>query len=74
MDVKKRLAFVFDEKNFERVEHIKQRGRFTTYADAVRDSLNVNNALQEQAEQGFTEIIVRNPKTKKEKVMVVGSR
>ena len=73
MAEKRRIVFTFDEKNFERMEHIKSRGRFSSLADAVRDSLTVNNALQQQAEQGFTEVIVRNPNTKEEKVMVIPS-
>ena len=73
MAEKRRIVFSFDEKNFERMEHIKARGRFSSFADAVRESLTVNNALQQQADQGFTEVIVRNPKTKEEKVMIIPS-
>ena len=40
-------------------------------AEAVRESLSVNRALQNQAKQGFTEIVVRNPETKEERVMVL---
>lgn len=69
----RRIIFTFDEKNFERMEHIKERGRFSTYADAVRESMTINRALQEQADQGYTEIVVRNPKTKEQRVMIVPS-
>jgi hypothetical protein len=40
-------------------------------ANAVRDSLQITRALQSQAEQGYTEIIVRNPETNEERVIVV---
>jgi hypothetical protein len=42
-------------------------------AEAVRESLQVSRALQTQAEQGFTELLVRNPKTGAERVIVIPS-
>jgi hypothetical protein len=39
--------------------------------EAVRESLQISRALQSQANQGFSEIVVRNPETKEERVIVV---
>jgi hypothetical protein len=39
--------------------------------DAVRESLQISRALQSQAEQGFSELVVRNPQTGEERVIVI---
>jgi hypothetical protein len=39
--------------------------------EAVRESHQISRALQSQAQQGFSEIVVRNPETKEERVIVV---
>ena len=41
--------------------------------DTVRESLQISRALQSQANQGFTEVIVRNPETNEERVLVIPS-
>ena len=40
-------------------------------ADTVRESLQISRALQSQAGQGFTEVMVRNPETREERVLVI---
>lgn len=40
-------------------------------ADTVRESLQISRALQSQAGQGFTEVMVRNPETNEERVIVI---
>lgn len=67
----RRLVFTFDERSLESLEKIKQQGRFSSLADAVRQSLQISKALQSQSEQGFKEVIVRNPKTTEERVLVI---
>jgi Arc/MetJ-type ribon-helix-helix transcriptional regulator len=66
-----RVVFSFDERSLESLQQIRQRGRFSSMADAVRESLQTSRALQAQAEQGFTELVVRNPKTGEERVIVI---
>ncbi len=66
-----RLVFTFDERSLESLEKIKQQGRFSSLADAVRQSLQISKALQSQGEQGFKEVIVRNPETAEERVLVI---
>jgi len=53
------------------LKELVEQGKFGSMAEAVRESLSVNRALQNQAKQGFTEIVVRNPETKEERVMVL---
>lgn len=67
----KRLVFTFDERSLESLEKIKQQGRFSSLADTVRQSLQISKALQSQGEQGFREVVVRNPETKEERVLVI---
>ena len=66
-----RVVFSFDERSLESLQRIKEQGRFSSMAEAVRESLQISRALQSQAEEGFTELVVRNPATGAERVIVV---
>ena len=57
MSQKKRVVFTFDERSFQSLEEIKENAKFDSLA--VRGSLAVSRALQQQAKQGFTEVVVR---------------
>lgn len=67
----KRILFTFDPRSHRNLRELTDAGGFPSASDAVRDSLRVARALQDQARQGFTEVVVRNPVTKQEKVMVL---
>jgi prolyl-tRNA editing enzyme YbaK/EbsC (Cys-tRNA(Pro) deacylase) len=66
-----RVVFSFDARSLESLQKIKEHGRYTSMGEAVRESLQISRALQSQANQGFSEIVVRNPETKEERVIVV---
>ncbi len=66
-----RVVFSFDERSLESLQKIKQQGHFMSMGEAVRESLQISRALQSQANQGFSEIVVRNPETKEERVIVI---
>jgi hypothetical protein len=66
-----RVVFSFDERSLESLQKLKEQGHFSSMGDAVRESLKINRTLQSQADQGFSEIIVRNPKTAEERVVVI---
>jgi hypothetical protein len=68
---KKRVVFTFDERSLESLEKLKEQARFDSLADAVRNSLQVARALQQQKEQGYSEVVVRNPDSKEERVVVI---
>jgi len=68
---KKRVVFTFDERSLESLEKLKEQARFDSLADAVRNSLQVARALQQQKEQGYTEVVVRNPESREERVVVI---
>ena len=66
-----RVVFSFDERSLESLQRIKEQGHFSSMGEAVRESLQISRALQSQAAQGFSEILVRNPETNQERVMVI---
>lgn len=67
----RRVVFSFDERSLASLQKIKEQGRFSSLGAAVRESLQISQALQSQANQGFHEIVVRNPKTSEERVVVI---
>lgn len=67
----KRVAFTFDERSLSTLENMTEEGHFSSMADTVRESLQISRALQSQVKQGFTEIVVRNPNTGEERVVVI---
>ena len=44
---------------------------FSSPEEPARCALEISRALQTQAQQGFTEVIVRNPETDEERVLVI---
>jgi hypothetical protein len=66
-----RVVFSFDERSLESLQQIKNQGRFSSMGEAVRESLQISRTLQAQSGQGFSEIIVRNPETKEERVIII---
>ncbi len=69
----KRVAFTFDERSLTTLREMTEEGNFSSMADTVRESLQISRALQTQAKKGFTEIIVRDPETEEERVLVIPS-
>ena len=67
----KRVVFSFDERSLASLEDLTKQGRFSSMAETVRGSLQISRALQLQAEQGFSEVILRNPETKEERIIVI---
>ena len=66
-----RVVFSFDERSLESLQKLKDQGRFSSMGEVVRESLQISRALQSQVNQGFIEIVVRNPETKEERVIVI---
>jgi hypothetical protein len=71
MNTKKRVLFTFDQRSLESLEQLKQNAKLDSLADAVRTSLQASRAIQQQKELGYTEVVVRNPTTKEERVLVI---
>lgn len=66
-----RVVFTFDDRSLSSLKDLVEQGQFSSMADAVRDSVALNRALQTQVKRGFTEVIVRDPDTGEERVMVL---
>ena len=71
MSKTKRVVFSFDQRSYESLEKMTEQGHYPSMGNAVKDSLQVSRALQNQAQQGFREVIVRNPETNEERIMVI---
>jgi len=67
----KRVLFTFDPRNYNNLRELTDSGGFQSASDAVRDALHVARFLQLQAQQGFTEVLVRNPQTNQERVIAL---
>lgn len=67
----KRIAFTFDALSLATLTVMTHEGQYSSMADCVRESLQINRALHSQAKQGFTEVIMRNPCTGAERVVVI---
>jgi hypothetical protein len=69
----KRIVFSFDDRSLDSLEQVKVKGRFQSLGTAVRESIQINQALHDEASEGFTEVVVRNPKTRQEKTLIIPS-
>ena len=68
-----KVVFTFDDASLASLNDIKEKMGFSSLGSAVRDSIDVSETLQDEVENGFTEIIVKNPKTNEEKTIVIPS-
>ena len=59
----KRVVFTFEAESFSALEKLQEDGDYPSLAETVKDSLKILWAVQKQAKQGYTELIVRNPST-----------
>ena len=68
--VSKRVVFTFEAESFSSLEKLQEDGDYPSLAETVKDSLKILWAVQKQAKQGYTELIVRNPSTDGEKLVL----
>jgi hypothetical protein len=68
-----RVVFTFDDSSLESLKQIQQRGDFVSMGTAVRDAVQLSEVLQDQVADGFTEVVLRNPKTNQEKTLIIPS-
>ena len=69
--IKKRVVFTFNERSLQQLENFKEQGRFETLGEAVGASLQISGSLQKQKLNGYSEVVVRNPDSKEERVLVI---
>jgi len=68
-----RVVFTFDDNSLESLKQVQERGDFASMGTAVRESIQLSEILQDQVADGFTEVILRNPKTQQEKTIIIPS-
>jgi Arc/MetJ-type ribon-helix-helix transcriptional regulator len=68
-----RVVFTFDNGSLESLKQVQERGEYASMATAVRDAVQLSEVLQDQVADGFTEFILRNPRTQQEKTLVIPS-
>lgn len=68
-----RVVFSFDEPSLDSLRQVKEKGVFPSLGTAVRESIQLSETLQDEVENGYTEIVLRNPKTQQEKIVVIPS-
>jgi hypothetical protein len=66
-----RVVFTFDDTSLESLKQIQERGDYISMGTAVRDAVQLSEVLQDQVEEGFTEVVLRNPKTNQEKHLII---
>lgn len=66
-----RVVFTFDERSLAVLKQMTEESHFPSMAATVRAALRIVNTLQTQAKNGYTEVIVRNPTTGAERMIVI---
>ena len=68
-----KVVFSFDEGSLDSLKNVKEKGSFSSMGTAVRESVQISEILQNQVSNGFTEVILRNPKTAEQKTLIIPS-
>ncbi|VTS08578.1 hypothetical protein [Tuwongella immobilis] len=74
MAEKKEITFRFDQKTLEEIEKVMKLKDLSSIAETLSESFRLQQLFLEQQADGFTEIIVRNPRTQSERRLVSQSR
>ena len=62
----KRIVFSFDDSTEKKLVEVTRKAGFSSMARAVRESVSLFRLLQDYRDQGYTELIVRDPECAKE--------
>ncbi len=68
-----RVVFTFDESSLGSLKQVQERGEFSSMGTAVREAVQLSEVLQDQVNQGFTEVVLRNPRSNLEKTLIIPS-
>jgi len=68
-----RVVFTFDDSSLESLKNVQDRGDFSSMGTAVREAISLSEVLQDQVSEGFSEVVLRNPRTNQEKTLVIPS-
>lgn len=59
----KKLTFEFDENAVKALDEIQRSGGYDGLGTVVGESLGVRAAMQELEKEGYSQVLVRNPRT-----------
>lgn len=65
------VLLTFDDGSLTTLTQMTTDGQYTDLADTLHESLQINATFMTQARQGFSEVIVRNPRTGDERVVEI---
>ena len=66
-----RVIFTFDKVSYSQLERLGESLGFRSKAETVRAALRLAYSLKDQVEKGFSEVVVRNPTTRAERILVI---
>jgi predicted ATPase len=66
-------VLTFDSNSLDSLKQLQERGEFSSIGTAVREAVQLSEVLQEQVDNGYSEVVLRNPKTNQEKTLVIPS-
>lgn len=69
----RRVVFTFSDDALDTLKRIQKRGGFSSMGAAVRESIQIHEVLQDQAECGFSEIVLKNEGARQEKTVMIPS-
>jgi hypothetical protein len=67
----KKMLVSFNPRDLFLLEELTRRGGFASKAEATKESVLLRGRIVAQMDQGFTDVVVRNPKSGKERGVVI---
>lgn len=65
------VLLTFDDGSLATLTQMTTDGHYTDPADTLRESLQITATFMTQAKRGFSEVIVRNPRTGDERTVEI---
>ncbi|MBE0656243.1 MAG: hypothetical protein IH602_01055 [Bryobacteraceae bacterium] len=66
-----RIVFSFDQRSRDSLIRVTDRGGYPSMGATIRDALHLLETLQDQAAEGFSQVIVRKPRGKEQRFLVL---
>ena len=69
-----RVVFDFDVHSYNALKRLKEAGHHGSLGEAVRAALQESLDIQDLFEEGFTQILARNPRNRRKRLVPVKSQ
>ena len=63
------VPFELDERGYKILQQMRQKAGFETDAQTISEALRIMRALQQQAEMGYSDVVVQTPDTCEQKLL-----